>query len=122
MAKELTQESFELTNRFNEYPYLLHCDDVEGLIRMSFNKKSNTIRITRRCIPITDGEHYGFSNQKSGFYNKGEGPFYGSYIRRNESPEIYAKWLEFMTERYKKLKREYKRQVPGQLSIFDMEV
>lgn len=119
---DYTKDSFELTNRVNQYPYLLHCDDVKGLIRMSFNKQGDTIRITKRCVPITDGEHFGFSYQKSGFYNKGEGPFYGSYILRDTNPDIYAKWLDFMNERYKKLKREFKRQVPGQLSIFDMEV
>ena len=119
---DYAKESFEMTNRTNEYPYLLHCDDIKGLIRMSFNKKSDTIRITRRCVPITNGEHYGFSNQKSGFYNKGEGPFYGSYILKEDQPDVYAKWLEFMNERYKTLKKANKKQVIGQLSIFDMEV
>lgn len=119
--KKYTDDSFEYDTSKGTYSYMLLCDDINGIIRMSFipkPKKSTTIRLTRRAIPITYEEHFSFSKDKTGYYNGNVGdPFKGSWIGKKENLSTYNKWLHFMYNRYHLLKT----QTVGytQLSLFD---
>lgn len=98
----MAKNTVYIENDTNKYPFRLHCDDIAGYIRLFSNRRSNAI--TDRNAPITLAEKWGFHNDRTGYYEKGEGPFVGSYLLKSQSPRTYHKWMEFIRKRYKELK------------------
>ena len=116
------QESVEVKNDIEKYPYRLECDDIQGIIRLHKNtSKAKTTRVTTRNILVTAKAKESINKVRSGFYDKKENPdlpFYGSYISRAIDPETYSKWEHLMIERYKEFVKEA---LPQQLSLFDTD-
>lgn len=105
---EYTQESF-LIDIKPEFEYVIHCDDISGLLRLSKFKptKTNKTRITRRSIPISRNIKNTFYYNRTGYYDSSKGdPFTGSYILRDENKLIYDKFKSYMQKRYSELKIE----------------
>lgn len=104
---ELAQESITIDHQ-DAFKYRLECDDIKGIIRLTYykkNKNSNTTQITRRNVPIDMFTKDKFYRSRTGYYDKSNGdPFTGSYVSKATHPYLYDKWLHYMYDLYKELK------------------
>lgn len=100
--KDLAQESVEIKNDYNLYPFSLKCDDIVGVIKLHKNTTKEVRKITRRDVPITSSERWGFYNDRSGWDGK------CSYLTREDCYIDYNKWKNFMYDRYSNLKKTNK--------------
>jgi hypothetical protein len=96
--KELTKESVRIPND-PKYSYVLHCDDIAGIIRMSYKTaRGKTMTITSKCVPITMDVKHRFTEVRTGYsstdpadnpdFNLG---FTGSVLLKDKNPDTYKK-------------------------------
>ncbi len=100
----LAKESTLILNKSN-YSFILKCDPLKGIIHLTKNtSKALTIRITTRCIPITEDIKWKFYYSRSGYADKNSKfTFVGSYISKFKNENSYKIWEKYMRDEYKKL-------------------
>ena len=119
-TKDFAIKSIKIHNN-PKYKYMLHCNDIDGYVRLTYNKtKCNIMRVTNRTIPITQEQKESFCTHAV-FYEKGNPqniPF-GSYIFRDSNPQDYEQIKNWILHMYKDVFKKLEVQVPVQLSFFD---
>lgn len=103
--KKLAIKSFQITEQ-PAFKYRLHCDDINGIIRMTkYSKtKSGKTRITERNIPIDEATKNKFYWSRTGYYDATKGdPFTGSYSLKEKDYNKYIYWEKYIDAMYKKL-------------------